>query len=135
MLARGKKKKRDVDLAGLVATLSVELERAFAEQTGPMSRQGISGALQFGRVTGMILGVLMTRRIPSTFVSPAQWKRALAVPKATGLGHRNSCRPLPGSGGLPNITGAPKRRSSPSMGSASSAARPSEGLGERHRRR
>jgi crossover junction endodeoxyribonuclease RuvC len=82
LLTRGGKKKREVDIQGLLGMLSRPLTHAFVELAGAMPGQGVSGVFAFGKCFGVILGVLAAREIPITLVPPAQWKRALAVPKA-----------------------------------------------------
>ena len=81
-LTRGGKPKREVDIQGLLGLLSPGLEHAFVERVGAMPGQGVTSSLAFGKCGGIILGVLAALRVPVTEVPPAQWKRALAVPKA-----------------------------------------------------
>ena len=81
-LTRGGKPKREVDIQCLLGLLSPGLEHAFVERVGAMPGQGVSSSLAFGKCGGIILGVLAALRVPVTEVPPAQWKRALGVPKA-----------------------------------------------------
>jgi crossover junction endodeoxyribonuclease RuvC len=96
MLMRGGKKKRELDIAGLLEILtSRRLSDAFVEQVGAMPRQGVSGVFAFGKCYGIILGVLAARSIPLTLVPPARWKRALGVPKAKDGARARASQLLP----------------------------------------
>jgi len=54
--------------------------RAYVEKVGPRPMEGAVGAFAFGRSAGIIAGVLAAAAIPSLYLMPAQWKRAVGVP-------------------------------------------------------
>ena len=88
LLTRGGKKKRELDVAGLIRLLVQHpLTHAFIEQVGAFPRQGVSGVFAFGKTYGTILGVLACRGVPLTLVPPVRWKRALHVSK-----DKDACR-------------------------------------------
>jgi crossover junction endodeoxyribonuclease RuvC len=96
MLARGGKKKREVDIIGLIGILtSHQVDHAFVEQVNAMPGQGVSSVFAFGKIYGVILGVIATRNIPLTLVAPAVWKRALGVPKAKDGARARASQLLP----------------------------------------
>jgi crossover junction endodeoxyribonuclease RuvC len=83
LLIRGGRKKRELDVVGLVEILaSHRLDHAFLEAVNAMPKQGLVSTFAFGKVYGVILGVLAAHAIPLTLVVPVVWKRSLGVPKA-----------------------------------------------------
>jgi crossover junction endodeoxyribonuclease RuvC len=82
-IARGGKKKHEVDPAGLAQLLESGLRSgtasAFVEQVGAMPGQGVTSMFAFGQSYGIILGVLAALRIPYTRVPPITWKKAMGV--------------------------------------------------------
>jgi crossover junction endodeoxyribonuclease RuvC len=96
VLTRGGKKKRELDIAGLIGILtSHRLEHVFLEQVGAMPGQGVSSVFAFGKCYGAILGVIATRSVPLTLVAPTVWKRALGVPKAKDGARARASQLLP----------------------------------------
>ena len=96
VLTRGGKKKRELDIAGLIGILtSHRLDHVFLEQVGAMPGQGVSSVFAFGKTYGVILGVIAAHTIPLTLVAPAVWKRALAVPKAKDGARARASQLLP----------------------------------------
>lgn len=81
-LTRHGKNKREIDAHELARMLSPPIGHAFVEQVGAMPGQGVSGVFAFGKVYGIIIGILAARSIPVTFVAPRRWKTALGVPAA-----------------------------------------------------
>jgi len=72
VLARRRKKRREIDIQGLVGLLARPLiSHAFFELAGAMPNQGVTSVFSFGKGFGVILGVLLARAIPSTLVQPA----------------------------------------------------------------
>jgi crossover junction endodeoxyribonuclease RuvC len=83
LLVRGGKKKRELDVAGLVGILAAHrIEHAFVEAVSSMPNQGVSSSFAFGKCFGAILGCLASHAVPLTLVSATAWKKALQVPKA-----------------------------------------------------
>jgi crossover junction endodeoxyribonuclease RuvC len=96
VLLRGGKKKRELDIAGLIGILTEHrLDHVFLEQVGAMPGQGVSSVFAFGKTYGVILGVIAARTIPLTLVTPATWKRALGVPKAKDAARARASQLLP----------------------------------------
>ena len=88
LLVRGCKKKRELDLASLVAMLTrTPIEHAFIEAVGAMPGQGVSSTFAFGKGYGAILGILAALHIPVTTVAPVRWKKAIGVTKS-----KDGCR-------------------------------------------
>ncbi len=82
LLERGRKVKREVDVHGLADLLRSQLiDHVFVEQAGAMPGQGVASMFAFGKVYGVILGVLGALGIPTTLVPPVVWKRTLCVPE------------------------------------------------------
>jgi len=96
LLMRGGKKKREVDVSGLIEILAGRrLEHAFLEQVSAMPGQGVSSVFAFGKAYGVILGAIAAHSIPLTLVAPIVWKRALAVPKAKDGARARASQLLP----------------------------------------
>jgi crossover junction endodeoxyribonuclease RuvC len=96
MLIRGAKKKRELDIAGLIGILATRsITHAFVEQVGAMPGQGVSSVFAFGKTFGAILGVVASRSIPLSLVPPVRWKRALHVPKAKDAARARASQLLP----------------------------------------
>jgi crossover junction endodeoxyribonuclease RuvC len=47
------------------------------EKVGAMPGQGVSSMFNFGRSAGIIEGVVAALRMPSTYVTPAAWTKAV----------------------------------------------------------
>jgi crossover junction endodeoxyribonuclease RuvC len=98
LLVRGGRKKRELDVAGLVGILAVRrIEHVFLELASAMPGQGVSSVFAFGKTYGVILGVIAARSIPLTLVPPVRWKRALQVPKAKDGARARASQLLPGA--------------------------------------
>jgi crossover junction endodeoxyribonuclease RuvC len=96
MLTRGGKKKRELDVAGLIGILtSRRLEHVFVEQVNAMPGQGVSSTFAFGKGYGIILGIIAAHNIPLTLVAPAVWKRTLGVPKAKDAARARGSQLMP----------------------------------------
>jgi crossover junction endodeoxyribonuclease RuvC len=88
MLVRGAKKKRELDIAGLIGILATRsIAHAFVEQVSSMPGQGVSGVFAFGKCYGAVLGVIAARSIPVSLVAPVKWKKAMGVGKS-----KDGCR-------------------------------------------
>jgi crossover junction endodeoxyribonuclease RuvC len=99
LLTRGGKKKRELDIAGLIGILSLcRLTHAFVEQVGAMPGQGVSGVFAFGKVFGILLGVIASRSIPLSLVPAVSWKRVLGVPRAKDGARARASQLLPEAG-------------------------------------
>jgi crossover junction endodeoxyribonuclease RuvC len=96
VLTRGGKKKRELDIAGLVGILAEHpIDHAFVEQVSSMPGQGLSSTFSFGKTFGIILGVLSALRLPYTLVVPIRWKRAMHVLKDKDAARARASQLLP----------------------------------------
>jgi crossover junction endodeoxyribonuclease RuvC len=95
-LVRGKKAKRELDIAGLAGILAAHRPaHVFIEQVSSMPGQGVSSVFAFGKGYGIVLGVLAAHGVPVTLVSPAVWKRALGVLRAKDASRARASQLLP----------------------------------------
>lgn len=80
-LRDGPKNRRTIN-APLLAELVYHSHaaRAFVEAVGPRPAEGPVGAFAFGDSKGVVRGVLAAAGIPTIFIQPAQWKRAVNIP-------------------------------------------------------
>lgn len=77
---RGGKNKREVSAAMLNAIIGArDIDVAFVEKVGAMPGQGVSSMFQFGRSVGMIEGVLAALEIPTNYVTPQSWQKAVGA--------------------------------------------------------
>lgn len=77
---RGGKNKREVSAAMLNAIIGArDIDVAFVEKVGAMPGQGVSSMFQFGRSVGMIEGVLAALEIPTNYVTPQLWQKAVGA--------------------------------------------------------
>jgi crossover junction endodeoxyribonuclease RuvC len=77
-------------LAGLVDLIRIcGVTHGIIEDVGSMPGQGIASAFRFGRAAGAFEGLLSGLKIPTAFVRPAIWKRALGVNSS-----KEGCRAL-----------------------------------------
>ncbi len=77
---RGGKNKREVSAAMLNAIIGArDINAAFVEKVGAMPGQGVSSMFQFGRSVGMIEGVLSALEIPTNYVTPQSWQKAVGA--------------------------------------------------------
>lgn len=78
------RKGNEVDVATL-ATLLRDLsdnnpfDHVFIERVGAMPGQGVSSMFKFGFVAGVLRGLVAGYEVPTTYVTPVSWKRALQV--------------------------------------------------------
>jgi crossover junction endodeoxyribonuclease RuvC len=53
--------------------------KAYVEWVGPRPTDGPAGAFAFGRARGVIEGVLAAHGVPTAFLQPQAWKRAVGI--------------------------------------------------------
>ncbi|MGE5548417.1 MAG: hypothetical protein ACM33T_16045 [Solirubrobacterales bacterium] len=82
-----------IDAAGPIA-------HAFVEAVGAMPGQGVSSVFAFGKVFGLVLGILAANFIPHTLVPPQRWKRTLGVPADKDGARARASQLLPAHAGL-----------------------------------
>lgn len=74
----GKTKKRHISAAFLRNILEGYPDSHVAiEKVGAMPGQGVSSMFNFGRSAGIIEGVVAGLKLPSTYVTPAAWTKAV----------------------------------------------------------
>jgi crossover junction endodeoxyribonuclease RuvC len=96
LLTRGKKAKREIDIAGLVGILTAHrIDHAFVEQVASMPGQGVSSVFAFGKGYGIVLGVLASHAIPTTLVTANVWKRNICVDKSKDSSRARASQLLP----------------------------------------
>jgi len=101
ILARARKNKREVDAAALFALLDrFRLDHAYLELAGAMPGQGVSSVFAYGKSVGILIGLLTGLLVPTTFVAPAKWKRALSVPAAKDGARARASQLLPAAAHL-----------------------------------
>lgn len=83
---RGKKGRQVVNASELANIFRAQIimahgayVHAIVEDVHSMPGQGVSTTFSFGKSCGAIEGVLGALRIPTTFVSPAVWKRSFGL--------------------------------------------------------
>lgn len=56
-----------------------KIDHAYVEKVGAMPGQGVASMFAFGRASGVIEGVLAALRIPTTYVTPQEWQKAMRI--------------------------------------------------------
>lgn len=52
---------------------------AYVEKVGAMPGQGVASMFAFGRAAGVVEGVLAGLEVPTTYVTPQEWQKAMRV--------------------------------------------------------
>jgi crossover junction endodeoxyribonuclease RuvC len=74
----GKTKKRHISAVSLCNYLTIfSNAHVVIEKVGAMPGQGVTSMFNFGRSAGIIEGVVAALRMPSTYVTPATWTKAV----------------------------------------------------------
>jgi crossover junction endodeoxyribonuclease RuvC len=90
------RKKARVDAAALGALIrDYAPDHAVLEQVASMPRQGVASMFAFGQAYGIVLGVLGAFQVPTTTVTPAEWKNALRVAASKGEARGRASQLLP----------------------------------------
>jgi crossover junction endodeoxyribonuclease RuvC len=73
--------KGNVIAENMLCTMIRDLDptHAYVERVHSMPRQGVSSSFTFGMGYGLVRGVLAGLGIPTTLVTPNEWKRAMRV--------------------------------------------------------
>jgi len=58
---------------------NLDPHHAFVERVHAMPKQGVTSSFTFGMVYGLIRGVLSGLGVPTTLVTPNEWKRAMRM--------------------------------------------------------
>jgi crossover junction endodeoxyribonuclease RuvC len=95
-LKRSGKTKNEIDAHALARLFAAQpIGHAFVEQVGAMPGQGVSGVFAFGKVYGVIIGILAALGVPMTLVPPRTWKTKLHVPSAKDAARFRASQLLP----------------------------------------
>jgi crossover junction endodeoxyribonuclease RuvC len=77
-IASGKTMKRHISAVTFGNILALyPTAHVVIEKVGAMPGQGVTSMFNFGRSAGIIEGVVAARRMPSTYVTPQQWTKAV----------------------------------------------------------
>jgi crossover junction endodeoxyribonuclease RuvC len=77
---RNGKTKKEVSPAMLAMLCrGIEVRRAIVEKTSARPGQGVTSMYAFGRSVGIVEGVLGGLNIPTSYVTPQQWRKAMQV--------------------------------------------------------
>lgn len=77
---RGNKDKREISPQMLAALIAARAPTtAVLERVGAMKGQGVSSMFQFGRGVGMVEGVFAALHIPTEYVTPQTWQKAVGA--------------------------------------------------------
>lgn len=83
-LCDGTKGKRTINAMLLFNILRQNpTDHAYIEYVGARPGEGAVGAFAFGRCRGIVEGVLGSLSIPTTFITPPCWKKAVGLPSGT----------------------------------------------------
>ena len=79
-IKRGARMVRQVSAQLLVNLLrDHNASHAYVEKVGAMPGQGVASMFAFGRAAGVVEGVLAGLEIPTTYVTPQEWQKAMRV--------------------------------------------------------
>ncbi len=76
------------------------INHAVIEAVGAMPKQGVSSMFKFGYVCGGLHVAMAMSFIPVTFVTPAQWKRDMGLPKGKDAARARAMELFPRHSGL-----------------------------------
>jgi crossover junction endodeoxyribonuclease RuvC len=69
---------------------------AIIEQVNAFPKQGLASTFRFGVSFGVVVGVVAALSIPTHFVSPAQWKRAMRLDNNAETSRQRALELFPG---------------------------------------
>ena len=100
-MTRNGKNKREVSPA-LVADLFAgqSIKQAYIERVSAMPGQGVSSMFSFGRSVGVVEGVLAAYEIPTTFVTPQAWMKAMGIRAGKDASRERAMQLFPKYSGL-----------------------------------
>ncbi len=82
-LKRGARSDLDlVKLASFIGTNAPNIKYAVIEDVGAMPGQGVVSMFTFGKVTGVVVGMLAAHYIPIFYVKPSVWKFQMGLTKS-----------------------------------------------------
>lgn len=72
---------KQIDLSALAARIDeANIKHAYLERVSASPQMGVTSAFNFGLGYGAIRGILAASFVPTTLITPAEWKRALKCP-------------------------------------------------------
>ncbi len=81
-IKRGSRSDLDLhSLAPFIAAHAAIIKYAVIEDVGAMPGQGVTGMFTFGKVTGIVVGMLAAHFIPIYYVKPSVWKNVMGLSK------------------------------------------------------
>ncbi len=94
----GKSFKRRIAPAALVSDLELfarEDCRAIVESVASRPGQGVASVFSFGQTYGLIVGVLAGLKVPTEFVTPAVWTKAMKLAPGKGASRQRAMELYP----------------------------------------
>jgi crossover junction endodeoxyribonuclease RuvC len=65
------------ELARIISDHASDIRCAFLEQVSAMPKQGVSSMFKFGRVYGVVEGMLAANKVPVVYVRPQVWMKVI----------------------------------------------------------
>lgn len=93
---RGNRSDLDLgELAMIIDGLARDIKCAVIEDTAAMPKQGVASMYTFGKVTGIVVGMIAAHYIPIYYVKPSVWKfqMGLGKDKKTSIKKANDFHP------------------------------------------
>ena len=73
------------------------IDHAYVERVSSRPGQGVVSVFDFGKSYGAVMGVLAAIKMPTTFITPAEWKRNLRVPSDKKASRGRASQLMPSS--------------------------------------
>jgi hypothetical protein len=90
-LQTGKRIRTELDLASLRQLLiSNPIDHVVIERVASRPQQGVSSTFKFGFSAGSIYGLLVGLQLPTSYLLPQQWQRAVGVGPTPDAGRRRA---------------------------------------------
>lgn len=89
---------REVDWPALNSIWDEEffwVEHVFLERVSVRPGEGVSSAFKFGVVFGGLRGMIATKLLPVTLVTPSSWKKGMGIPAAKDAAVRRASELFP----------------------------------------
>jgi crossover junction endodeoxyribonuclease RuvC len=101
-LAKGKGTRREISVQTLVSLIQSEViglglvvSKIAIERVSSSPQMGVASAFHFGRGYGVLEGVVASLSWPILYVTPAKWKREMAVPANKDDARSRACQAMP----------------------------------------
>ena len=73
-------------LVAIIQALRGTTAHAVVEKVHSMPKQGVASSFKFGRVVGVVEGILAALYVPTTFVTPQMWQKVMHAGIERSLG-------------------------------------------------